>query len=282
MTEILDLICYKDGQYIKVKDASPTILDFGFIHSDATYDVIKLVNGKLFLFEDHYERFSNSTSFFGLENRSSDEILKAVKYLADINQITTGFVWLISWRGIPASGSPRDINGCPKHFVIYVKPYYDFNQNNTSTVVLYKNHYRVPDTSFGQQYKNFSWIELTLAQRYAISQSADTALLTNSENKITEGPGFGVGFVFDNSVVVPKHDVLHSITIKEIERICKEKGIAFYYDDIDASKSLECEEMFLASTSGGIIPVSSYEGRKIDNDNIVKVLQDEFRLRQDS
>lgn len=282
MINVLEMICYKDDQYIALNKAGPSLLDFGFIHSDATYDVIKLINGKLFLFDDHYDRFSLSTEFYDLENKNKDTILEIVNHLAGVNNISSGFVWLISWRGAPTSGNPKDLKSCNKHFVIYIKPYYDFNSHNTANVVLYTRHCRIPDSSFGQQYKNFAWVDLTLAQRYAISQSADTAILVNSENKITEGPGFGVGFVFGDSVHVPNKDVLTSITIKEIERICKEKKIPFHCTEIDALQSLQCNEMFLASTSGGVIPVSSYEGKRFANDNIVRILQDEYRLRQNS
>jgi len=282
MIDMLEMICYKDDQYIVLKDAGPSLLDFGFIHSDATYDVMKLINGKLFLFDDHYDRFSLSTEFYDLENKHKDKILEIINYLASVNNISSGFVWLMSWRGVPTSGNPRDLKSCKKHFVIYVKPYYDFNSDNTASVVLYTGHYRIPDSSFGQQYKNFAWVDLTLAQRYAISQKADTAILVNSENKITEGPGFGVGFVFSGVVHVPNKDVLTSVTIKEIERICTKKQIPFCYTEIDALQSLQCDEMFLASTSGGVIPVSSYEGKKLTNENIVRILQDEYRLRQNS
>ena len=40
MTNVLDLIAYRDGEYKPLREIGPSILDFGFIHCDATYDVL--------------------------------------------------------------------------------------------------------------------------------------------------------------------------------------------------------------------------------------------------
>lgn len=276
ITDILSLVCYKNGSYIPIKDAGPSLLDFGFIHSDATYDVIKLVKGSPFLFEDHYQRFLASTKFYDLSLLEKEQLLQVIDNLVRINKIDTGFIWLISWRGTPITGNPRDINSCEKHLVVYIKPYYNFNTTNTANVVLYNKHNRIPDSSFGQQYKNFAWIDLTLAQRYAYSMNADTAILLNAEDCITEGPGFGVGFIFNGVVKVPKKDVLHSVTIKQIERICNRVNIPFEFADIHCTDSFKCDEMFLASTSGGVIPVSMYNGRPLNNHCIINTIQSEY------
>ena len=42
MTKVVDLIAYKNGEYLPIKDIGPSVLDFGFIHCDATYDVMPI------------------------------------------------------------------------------------------------------------------------------------------------------------------------------------------------------------------------------------------------
>ena len=48
MTDILKLIAYKDGEYKPLGEIGPSVLDFGFIHCDATYDVMPVYDGKAF------------------------------------------------------------------------------------------------------------------------------------------------------------------------------------------------------------------------------------------
>ena len=66
MNNILNLIAYKDGIYTELKNVGPTILDFGFIHSDATYDVCKVLDGKIVWLDDHIQRFTESKQYFHL------------------------------------------------------------------------------------------------------------------------------------------------------------------------------------------------------------------------
>ena len=51
MSNVLELTAYKNGEYMPLKDIGPSILDFGFIHCDATYDVMPVYNGNAFCFD---------------------------------------------------------------------------------------------------------------------------------------------------------------------------------------------------------------------------------------
>ena len=53
---------YIDGKIVPISEAKISILDWGFLHSDATYDVVHVWNGKFFRLDDHLERF-----FSGME-----------------------------------------------------------------------------------------------------------------------------------------------------------------------------------------------------------------------
>ena len=48
---------YVDGQIVPIAEAKISLLDWGFLHSDATYDVAHVWKGKFFRLDDHLERF---------------------------------------------------------------------------------------------------------------------------------------------------------------------------------------------------------------------------------
>ena len=131
MTNVLDLIAYRDGEYKPLREIGPSILDFGFIHCDATYDVMPVYNGKAFCYDRHSTRFENSAKRYGLELPDVDR-LAIVKELKKLNDVTNAFVWFLVWRGAPPSGNPRDIENCPIHFAMYIKPSYPIANNPTS------------------------------------------------------------------------------------------------------------------------------------------------------
>ena len=53
-------IAYIDGRFVAMEDARISVLDWGFLHSDATYDVVHVWNGRFFRLDTHIERFVRS------------------------------------------------------------------------------------------------------------------------------------------------------------------------------------------------------------------------------
>ena len=187
------------------------------------------------------------------------------------------FIWAILWRGTPPSGSPRDMSG-PQHTVIYVKPYYSI-KNDSVNLVIDNQHRRTPDECYGQQYKNFAWIELTLSQKYANKHNVDSAIILSKEGFITEGPGFGICFVTNDGIVLtPKKDVLNSVTIEVVEDICKEQGIEFKRKDIYTGEGLSAKECFICSTSGGITLVNKLENTTYSHELSKKLMHEYLSL----
>jgi branched-chain amino acid aminotransferase len=254
MTNVLDLIAYKNGEFKPLGDIGPSILDFGFIHCDATYDVMPVYNGKAFCYERHLQRFKNSAKRYGLTIPDVDT-LEIIKELAQRNPIDNAFVWFIIWRGYPPSGNPRDIENCPVNFAMYIKPSYPIA--NTPLVKLYldKNTNRVNDDYYGQEYKNMAWIDLTLSQRKTPT-GFDTTVLVDVDGLVTEGPGFNVGIVKDGVIKTADKNVLKGITMSVVEDIANENDITFKRMPITQPMFNTADEIFITSSSGGVTPTT--------------------------
>tara|TARA_A100001035_G_C27787340_1_gene505259 strand:- start:6422 stop:7258 length:837 start_codon:yes stop_codon:yes gene_type:complete len=273
MTDVLNLIAYKNGEYKPLKEIGPTVLDFGFIHCDSTYDVMPVYDGKAFCYDRHLARFKASASRYGLEIPDVDP-LEVIKELAKRNPIKNAFVWFLIWRGFPPSGNPRDLENCPINFAMYIKPSYPIA--NTPMVKLYldKNTNRVNDDYYGQEFKNMAWIELTMSQMKR-PKGFDTTVLVDTDGFITEGPGFNVGIVKDNCIMTSNKNVLKGITMSVVEDIAKESAIHFERLPIPKELFLSADEVFITSSSGGVTqttkcgPVSemlikAYEKKKVE------------------
>ena len=232
---------YFNGEYMPLDDVRISPLDFGFIHCHATYDVMR----GLVHFDKHYKRFAANCKYYGFTPPAKDELMKIIVELIQGDM----FIWLIMWKGTPPSGSPRDMTG-PDNFLVYTKPYYPI----ASKPIKLKMYNDLPRSPVYQEHKNFSWIELTQAQRHADEHGFDTALVRSVEGYVNEGPGFGVCFVQHGIVYTPKTDVLNSVTIQVVEEICAKLYIPFVRADFT---KIDFEECFICSTSGGVTPVDS-------------------------
>ena len=250
MTNVLDLIAYRDGEYKPLREIGPSILDFGFIHCDATYDVMPVYNGKAFCYDRHSTRFENSAKRYGLELPDVDR-LSIVKELKKLNDVTNAFVWFLVWRGAPPSGNPRDIKNCPIHFAMYIKPSYPIADNPIVTLHLDTNTNRVSDDYYGQEYKNMAWLDLTMSQRNKPAD-ADTTILIDVDGNVTEGPGFNVGIVSNGVIYTADKNVLKGITMTVVEDIAKDNGILFARLPISQEQFNNANEVFITSSSGGV------------------------------
>lgn len=267
MLDLNKLVCWNDGQFKLLSKVAISPLDFGFIHSEATYDVLRVKDGKIMFLDLHLTRYKNSCQYFGFTPMENVETI--AKDLMKACYTKDAFLWLISWRGIPPSGSPRDINA-PQHNLIYVKPYYGISSDGLS-LCIDRNHRRTPDICHNQEFKNFSWIEFNLAQRNAISRGYDSALLMTIDDYVSEGPGFGVCFVKGDKVFTPAKDCLKSVTIDVVKTLCDELGLKFERVDITLQEALDADEAFVCSTSGGITQIKRIEETVYGNSITLKM-----------
>jgi branched-chain amino acid aminotransferase len=125
---------------------------------------------------------------------------------------------------------------------------------------------RIPPGSVDPTAKNFHWADLTRGQFEALDRGADFALLLDSDGNVTEGPGFNVFMVINDTVVTPDAGVLEGITRKSVLEICGDLGIPARVGKVSAAEAREADEIFLATTAGGVMPASRIDGRMMSND----------------
>ncbi|MEE8535019.1 MAG: aminotransferase class IV, partial [Kiloniellales bacterium] len=53
-------VAYVDGRFCPISEAKISVLDWGFLRSDATYDVVHVWRGRFFRLDAHLERFLRS------------------------------------------------------------------------------------------------------------------------------------------------------------------------------------------------------------------------------
>lgn len=260
---------WKNGTYCQVKDLTISVLDLGFIHCDATYDVISVVNGNTQNLEAHMNRFKKSAEGWRLPLLyTTAELILVINELIKNSETKNLLVWIGLTRGIPKSGSPRDLANCTPNIFAYTKPYFGFNSSNTATVCLANTVLRTPDISINQVHKNFAWNDLTKAQWEAIDRGYDTAILKNHSGFITEGPGFNVGIIVGENILSPKSNRLQGTVMDLIQK----SSTKFNYTDIAFSDIMTADAMFLTSTAGNVIRVTNFEDKEFKENKILSWL----------
>tara|TARA_B100000809_G_C14740786_1_gene388513 strand:- start:292 stop:486 length:195 start_codon:yes stop_codon:yes gene_type:complete len=50
-------VAWINSEFVDISEAHISILDWGFLRSDATYDVVLVLNGRFFLLDKYIDRF---------------------------------------------------------------------------------------------------------------------------------------------------------------------------------------------------------------------------------
>jgi branched-chain amino acid aminotransferase len=114
--------------------------------------------------------------------------------------------------------------------------------------------------------KNYQWSDLTSGLFEAHDHGFDTAVLCDAEGLLTEGPGFNIFMVKDGRVLTPDRGSLHGITRKSVLELCAELGSPAEVAPIPRALFEDADEIFAATTAGGVMPVARLNERILGND----------------
>ena len=263
-----DGAAFVDGRFLPVGEARVPILDWGFLRSDATYDVAHVWRGSFFRLEDHLDRFERSMEHLHLSppyDRSEirDILIECVR----LSGLRDAYAEIICTRGIPRPGS-RDPRDCENRFYAFVVPFIwiaDPEKQERGLHAVIGSKHRIAPESVDPTVKNYHWLDLETGLLEAYERGGETVILVDAEDNVVEGPGFNVFAVEHGTISTPDRGVLEGITRKTIIELAAEHGMQPEARPIPAGELGQADEVFLSSTAGGVIPVTTVDGEAVDN-----------------
>jgi len=261
---------FQGGVYKPIADVSVSVLDWGFNKSDVTYDVVHVKDGAFFRLQHHLDRFWASMKGLRMSiPHSQDEVAEILGNCVSKAGLQDAYVAMITTRGVPAAGVPRKPGLIENRFICYAIPWVDVItpdvQERGAHLIIAKTP-RIPAASVDPTIKNYHWGDLIRAQFEADDAGADTAVLLDLDGFVTEGPGFNVFAIIDGTVVSPDRGSLEGITRQSVLDICAELGIPAEIRALTAQELLDADEVFTATTAGGVMPCARVNERIKGND----------------
>lgn len=259
-------IAFMDGQYLPMSEAKISVLDWGFLHSDATYDTVHVWNGGFFRLDLHLDRFWDGVERLRLKlpyNR--EEIAAIVKNCVALSGHKSAYVEMICTRGSSPTFS-RDPREAENRFIAFAVPFGSVankEQLERGLHVGISEVVRIPPKSVDPSIKNYHWLDLVKGLFDAYDKGAETALILDTNGHIAEGPGFNVFLVKDECLRTPAFGVLPGITRRTVFDLCAEMGLLVTAADISRAEIKVADEVFITSTAGGIMPVTRIDGAPI-------------------
>ena len=265
-----DIFININGKCVHRSEAKISVFDSGFLLGDGVWEGIRLHNNVLVFIENHLNRLFASAEGISLDIPiTKNQIIEQIdKVLLKNNMKDDVHIRLIISRGdkITPYQNPN-ANVGPINLVI-------IPEHKKTTPDTYTNGIsigRVPnirpnESILSPQFNTLSKLNCILASIEANKLGYDEGIMHDLNGNISTCNSTNLFFIKNNEVITSTGQYcLNGITREKAIKICLENDIVcnevnFNYNDIN-----DCEEAFVTGTFAGIIPVSNFEGRKLQS-----------------
>ena len=251
---------WMNGTVIPISQAAIPVNDWGLVHSDITYDVVPVIDGAFFRFDEYLARFLSSMEDLQLDpGMSKRDIQAALHQMVSKSSLRDSYVAMVCSRGKPKIAGSRDPRDCENHFFAWCVPYVHIIKpeivEQGATAWIAQNAYRIPENSVNPRVKNYHWGDFTQGIFEAKDKNYETVILLDYDGNVTEGPGFNVFAVKDKVLITPDRGVLAGVSRKTVLEMAEHLGINTSVRSLSVEELLEADEVFLSSSGGGVIPI---------------------------
>ena len=251
---------WMNGTVIPISQATIPVNDWGLVHSDITYDVVPVIDGAFFRFDEYLARFLSSMEDLHLDpGMSKRDIQAALHQMVSKSSLRYSYVAMVCSRGKPKIAGSRDPRDCENHFFAWCVPYVHIIKpeivEQGATAWIAQNAYRIPENSVNPRVKNYHWGDFTQGIFEAKDKNYETVILLDYDGNVTEGPGFNVFAVKDKILITPDRGVLAGVSRKTVLEMAEHLGINTSVRSLSVEELLEADEVFLSSSGGGVIPI---------------------------
>ncbi len=259
---------FVDGRFVPVSEARIPILDWGFLRSDATYDVAHVWRGSFFRLEDHLDRFEQGMARLRMSlPYSRAEIRDTLIECVRLSGLREAYAEIVCTRGVPPPGS-RDPRDCANSLYAFVVPFVwiaDPEKQERGLNAVVSRVRRIPPDSLDPTIKNYHWLDLVTGLYDAYDRGGETVILTDHADNVVEGPGFNVFAAKAGRISTPSRGVLEGITRRTVIELTAFDGIPLDERAVLADEVRAADEVFVTSTAGGIMPVTTLDGEPVGN-----------------
>jgi branched-chain amino acid aminotransferase len=222
---------------------------------DGVFEVIKVVDGKLFAVEPHLERMTRSARGLGLPEPDLDAVRRGMAAVLEGERLALGRVRVTWTGGLAPLGSDRGDG--PPTLTVVAAPMDPWPDTASVTTVPWPRNERgalagLKTTSYGENVR---------ALAYARERGSSEAVFANLRGQLCEGTGTNIFYVLDGELRTPTLDsgCLAGVTRRLLLEWYGAKEVDEQIDVVIERAS----EAFLASTTRDVQPIERWDDRDL-------------------
>ena len=224
---------------------------------------------ELFVFraQDHFRRFLESTRLLAMEfpHTAEDLVENLVALLRAEGYREDCYIRPLAFLSEETIGVR--LHGLSPAISIVAFPFGKYLDRDDGAHLTISSWRRIDDSMIPPRGKlTGGYVNSALAKTDAQKAGFDDAILLDARGKVSEASVSNVFLVRRGEVITPQvtDGVLEGITRRTvIELLARERGLAVVERSVDRTELLLAEEVFLAGTGIGIVPVTRLDNRSV-------------------
>ena len=262
-------ICWLNGRFLPLAEASIPVLDRGFIFGDGVYEVIPVYGRQPFRLAEHLARLARSLAAVRITNPHDDAMWTAlIAELVARQDFADQSVYIQVTRGVAKRDHAFPKDTVPTVFMMsnpLVTPPAALVDSGVAAITATDNRWLRCDVKATALLAN-----VLLKQLAVDAGAAEVVLLRDGPDaaaprRLTEGSSSNIFVVRDGAIATPKRDhfVLPGITLDVVAELARTAGIPFDERDITEAEVRAADELWLASSTREVLAITSLDGRPV-------------------
>ncbi len=255
-----------NGSIQTESDSKLTVNNRGYKYGDALFETLKVVNGKIFFWEDHYFRLMSSMRILRMDipmNFTMEFLEAEILKTLEANDLlhASARVRLNVDRGEGGKYLPSDTTDV--HFNIaaepHHEPFYSIADNANYVVDLYKDYFVAPGLLSGLKSNNKAMH--VIGSIYAKDNDLDNCLILNTDKQVIEALNGNLFLVKDGKIKTPplEEGCLKGVMRKQLlELLVKDVNVIVEEASISPFELQKADELFITNVIKGIVPITKY------------------------
>jgi branched-chain amino acid aminotransferase len=269
-----------DGKLVPWRDATAHVLTHALHYGSAVFEGERIYEGRVFRLAAHSARLINSARLLDYDLPwSREQIDAATRAVVKANDLTSGYVRPIAWRGSEVMGVSAI--GAKVHLAI--APWAQEGrlsvQARSGGINVTMARYRrpSPEVAPGGAKAAGLYIICGIEKDRALKAGFDDALMLDWQGRLAESTGANIFLCLGGKLVTPKvENFLDGITRRAVIGMAARRGWTVEERAVMPEELNEASEVFLCGTAAEIVPVGAIDGRGYQVGSMTRCLIDDY------
>jgi branched-chain amino acid aminotransferase len=271
-----------DGKILPWREVKTHVLTHALHYGSAVFEGERIYDSRVFRLSAHSARLRNSARLLDYELPwTREEIDEATRAVVKANNLTSGYVRPIAWRGSEVMGVSAI--GTTVHLAI--APWAQEGRLSVQAkpgginVTMAKYRRPSPEVAPGEAKVAGLYIICGIEKDRALKAGFDDALMLDWQGRLAESTGANIFLAMGGKLVTPKpENFLDGITRRAVKGMAKKRGWSVDERAVMPEELADANEVFLCGTAAEIVPVGAIDERRYQVGPMTRALMEDFKV----